>query len=173
MLASVLKGHPCVAGSISTVLTRNESSVETQGQELPPRPECKVVTVSLSGLFKILRRLPIVVFAELFLVGHGFAGAQKLANVSQCFALNGEWLSEVSAHWSCRSETLASQIWSKILSTNGIVGFRDNFSDQDPALSQKLPRPGGSRIDGEIETDVTDQNIRYSTRVHREGARRV
>jgi len=82
MLATLLKGHPCVAGYISTVLTHNESSVETQGQELPPRPECEVVAVSLSGLFKILWRLPILVFPELFLVGHGFAGAQKLADVS-------------------------------------------------------------------------------------------
>jgi hypothetical protein len=74
----------CPATGFST----NKPRIISHVQQLSPRPESEVLAIALSSLFKILRRLPVVPFAKQFLIGHVFAGEQKIAHIADYAALD-------------------------------------------------------------------------------------
>jgi len=63
------------------MLTEHNTGVVPQVYELPPGPECEVVTVAFFSVFEVFWRLPIVLFVEKFLIRDVFASGQELANL--------------------------------------------------------------------------------------------
>ena len=93
--------HPGVPVTITPILSEDYSRVVTEGEELAPRPQSKVVAIALPGLLEVLWRLPVVLPPELFFIGYGFAAAQKLADRVEIFAVHREGLAYVSPHRKC------------------------------------------------------------------------
>jgi len=56
---------------------------------LTPGPERKVFAVAGFALFEFLRRLPVVLFAEQFLIRDTSATSQKFPNVGDALSLDG------------------------------------------------------------------------------------
>jgi hypothetical protein len=63
--------HPRMAHAVTARPTRHEARVITHGKELTPGPKRKVFAIAALGFLELLRRQPIVLLAELFLVWDG------------------------------------------------------------------------------------------------------
>lgn len=59
----------------------NESSWISHAENLPPSPQCEVFAVSLFRFLKLVGRLPLIFFSELFLIGNIVALGEETAHV--------------------------------------------------------------------------------------------
>src|SRR5262245_19902300 len=79
---------PRVSRSVASALPYDESGVISHLKQLPPRPQCEAVTVSLASLLEFFWRLPLVAPVELLLVRNGFALTQKSPHIFKGSALH-------------------------------------------------------------------------------------
>jgi hypothetical protein len=81
------KLNPGVASPVTAMLSEDNACLVAQLQKLPPCPEGEVITIPLLSLLELVRRLPVVLLAELLFVRNAFATAQKPTNLFNTCAL--------------------------------------------------------------------------------------
>src|SRR6516164_6025040 len=84
---------------------------------------------SQSPRFKVLRWLPIIAFAEQFLVGDISATGQEAADIAHGFAVQTQRLADITAHWKCRMNAFSAMKRFRDLPSVGVIGFWDDCRD--------------------------------------------
>lgn len=91
-----LECDPCMPNSVATVFSEDETSIIAHDEELTPCPQREVFAITFFRLLKVFWRLPILFFAEQFLVGNSSARGKKFADVRDRSALNRERMAQVT-----------------------------------------------------------------------------
>src|SRR5439155_59659 len=133
--------HPRVTYSITSVSSEYEAHVESHIEHLPPSPEREIFAVSFPPFLKLVRRLPILLLIEQFLVGNVFAAGQELPNFEDCVAFHREGPSDIASHWKCWTRSLTSKERLRYRSSGSVVGLRNYFCDHGSCiLSRQLKK---------------------------------
>lgn len=121
-----------MAGAISAGSPHHKSGIlEIHRQQLAPSPQSEIFAVTPFQLFKQFWGLPVVVSAELFLVGNIFAAQQESSDVREVGANVFKGLTDETADGKCRPEaTLATGIGPKNLAAIGVIRVGNNLGEQ-------------------------------------------
>src|ERR1700674_4152512 len=76
-LAVLIERYPRVAFAISASSSNHQPAGIVHLKQLPPRPQCKIFTVSFFALLELFRWLPVILLAKLLLVRFVSAACEK------------------------------------------------------------------------------------------------
>jgi hypothetical protein len=96
---------------------------------LPPRPECKAITIAFSSLFELVWWLPEIWLSKLLLIRDLLASAEEMPQISHASAMNRQWFAHITPERSRGAKAVATLVWPKDFMPSNIVCIGKNFGD--------------------------------------------